>query len=276
MKSYLSFAILAIALFTASCSKNNDDTENNVPATTTRLQRYVVLDAADTLLKCSYTYDSQKRIAESHKLFYETGAPSYDIVAVFNYNGNDTLHSRIDYRFVDISGGSPDETYTEYFTYDGTGRITQDSIHYVSAGSRGYHFSYLADHFRVTTSFQDTVDCYQTRVNGNLITETDTVFGPGTTDFSVDIHNSFDNHPNPFYYTEIRRTLDYMPENYLQDEELPAFTNNPLSMSSMATGTPTNAEQTSFTYTYNTDGYPVTAAIHDLINNDHFTAYYFY
>jgi hypothetical protein len=273
MKIYLSFAALFIILFNASCSKNNDSQNNTISTpNTTRLQRYIALDGQDTVVKCNYSYDSQHRIAQSDKLFYEDGLPSYNAIAVFSYNGNDSVQSRVDYRLVDISGSSPDEMCTEYFVYDAAGKLLHDSID-LDQGSLGYHFSYFNDHFRVTTNFGDTVDCHQTIVNGNLMTETDSIFGVHTAGSSVNIQNSFDNHPNPFYYTDIKRVLQHMPENFLQDDEFPAFANNLLDMSSV---NPVSTYHTTFTYTYNAEGYPVTAAMHDHIHNDHFTAFYFY
>lgn len=272
MKTNFVLALLAMLAF-LSCKKN--DTQNNNTDPTTRLQRYIVFDGQDTVAKYRFNYDSQSRIAETHRSFYEDGTPSYDNIATFYYNGNDSVQSRIQYHYIDLSNGHPDEIYSEYFTYDASGRLITDTIA-TQIFPLGYHFNYFSDHFTLTMNFGDTVTTQQIISNGNLLNENDMIVGAFIQPFSVDIQNTFDNHPNPFYNAEIRRVLHYMPENFLQDEELPSFRNNPVSTSSIKTGSNPRNEQRSYSYTYNADGYPVTAVINDQPSGDQFTAKYFY
>ncbi|MEO6667837.1 MAG: hypothetical protein ABIN36_00075 [Ferruginibacter sp.] len=275
----LNFFLISIALLflLASCKKNdaiNNNNDNN--STSSRLKQYVAVNGQDTLIKFTYSYDSENRIVESQKLLFQSGLQDYNVITHFIYNGNDSLPARANYSEVDLTGADPVYNYSEHFYYTGSGLLFKDSIARPSLNPLVYNFSYFPDHFTVITNFRDTIYAHQNIINGNISNEIDTVFGYSTSPLYVNDEFHFDDYKNPFQYTEVPRPLIYMPENFIQDFETPAFKNNPISIHLVTTGSNLSETNTTYTYSYNAEGYPVTAHQQDEISGENVEGFYYY
>ena len=276
MKMNAFLSIIVLTLLFMSCNKHNDDEQNNNTSNNSkRLRAFKYLEGSDSL-KYTYTYDNQNRISITNGYSYQAGALTDGLITTNFYNGNDTLPLYIKSDFTDNAGTITGTAY-EYFYYNASGKLIKDSIQFSASYSIVYNFEYFTDHFKVTTTnVLDTVITEQTISNGNVTAEMDTVYGPFISDFSVNEHISYDNHPNPFFYTAVRRVLHYMPENELQEDIIPAFKNNPSDYTRVTTGMPPQNDHTQYTYVYDADGYPTTVNITDVINSTTNAGYYYY
>jgi hypothetical protein len=279
MKIYLSLAII-IFLVCAGCKKHNDNNNNSnnpVNNSSNKLLRSFKEVSGTDSIRFYFNYNSQNRISTTQAYDYENSILLGEVTYTFNYNGSDTVFSNVRMDYTDHTSGGSNETDTEYFIMGSSGTLQKDSIT-TATGYMKYSFDYFTDYFQVSTNFGDTVITEQTIVNGNIVAEHDTIYGPFIMDYSVNGNISFDSHPNPFYYTGIRRVLLHMPENYLQDIEAqtPVFKNNPIEIRSISTGSPASNTHYQYSYTYDADGYPSAVTINDVVNAVVASGYYYY
>ena len=279
MKTILLYFACIFLLALNACEKDKTAPGNaNTNSTSAkRLREFRIVTGNDTTTKITYTYDSGNRIATVHRLDYESGSPADDGTYTFEYGTNDSLPSHMRLEYSDYISPSSSETENEYFFYNNLRVLVKDSQYYNnSGGSATYNFEYLTDHIKLTTNFEDTLLSYLVNTNGNVTSETDTLTGAFIQDFFFHLQVSFDDHPNPFYFAGLKRVIYYMPESYIDEGLMPAVKNNILEAVSTPSGSPAMPSHFQYSYTYDSDGYPLTMISNDIINSVTTKGFYTY
>jgi hypothetical protein len=266
--------ILLLIIILTSCRKTNTGgtSSTNAPL----LKQYVILDTNstipnDTLVFLDFTYDNSKRITQM--LHYEYPNPSYVLTLVesfsFFYNNADTLPYKL-VVFENENGTSG--TNTVYYSYAGTSNtITEDSTvspslvitnKYAYTNNTVIRNQAIVRNGTLSDSYIDTF--YQTRSNGNIISQLDTLYHNGQTIIQSFTYQ-FDNHPNPLYKT-------YPPVAVLEEDglnESPQQKNNYTSVNEYSSNNgSTDVTNSLYSFSYSSNGYPVKSIQQDNYQNN--------
>ncbi len=244
----------------------------NPQSDSTTLSMYVDLDTtkvsgSDTIEVRKYSYDNLKRLSKSYLIEYDDGVPGGFFLTDLFYNGNDTLAFKIVETYYELPSGNAHNTDIGYYFYK-DGKLKSDSV---SRGNNPYYVnSYTYDNNTIisTNIFVSTppnifVDKhYQTKTNGNTISQLDSSFvnsiysGSSGVSFSA----SYDTKNNPFQnlISDIsnsdRPSAIYTQETY--SEDMPYEKNNPVEIIS--------GFHLKYVYEYNNNDYPSVVRVYDI------------
>ncbi|MCW3091750.1 MAG: hypothetical protein JWP81_2819 [Ferruginibacter sp.] len=257
----------------------------------TTLSMYIEIDTTafapfDTISKTLFYYDNVKRNTGIDLSYYDNGVLSpQQYKSLFFYNGNDSLPFKkivtspfllnTDSRFYEI----------EQFYFYTNSRLTKDSSIQISGSTphtivTNYDYNNLGI-IQTSTSYDTaplpvytkTDTFYLQRVNGNIVKQIDTAFGY----FSVNSFEfTYDNHPNPFYHTQSRISLDnsypiYSIETTIEE----VFEKNNVTEINEFDGTYNYHYK--FIYDYKPNGYPKAVRFYDQNSSTNFgKALFFY
>ena len=231
----------------------------------------------DTLIRSDYTYDTLKRLvtrflkAWDHQL---TSPTSWTYDMHYTYNGKDTLPSKVTFYYYEDQNFHSHDTI--FLSYNTLGQLTRDSV----VGDSSFFNRVVKYSYSGNLIFLDYTELGQPPfletihpgyLNSNLVYEVDTS-NLGTQNNSF----TYDNHPNPLY----KISLTHPTSDNTYDNEFEQ--NNNKTEEIIAEGRPTSPLQpikhNKYTYTYRTDGYPLTVIIKDLLHPTYidYKAYYIY
>ncbi|MFT3912274.1 MAG: hypothetical protein QM737_22800 [Ferruginibacter sp.] len=281
MKQTIAIFIIAILVVT-SCNKHSDDNNVVTPSGPVLLKKFILLEDTqsipeDTIETFNYTYDSQNRCTQidMEKNGYTGRVTNY-------YNGTDTLISSRKL----VSGSF---TGWEYFTYDSNGNMSADStIGIGAAGNIGVYRYHIISPGLITADIDLINPIFSVKylfnkdAAGNIIQSTDSSWTvtvpPGYLTSSTVASISYDNHPCPFYKLYPRRLVDIEFENELSGD-LPFFIqhNNVLHAErTQSTSGGVQPYNVSYSYQYNSDGYPTSMHYQDMLSGETYNGVYIY
>lgn len=276
MKYVLSVLFIFSVLLLVSCQQEPDDVILSPSPSgvddSTFLAAVVELDTTyplglDTSGISYFLYDSQKRLVQVRRLYYEPGAVggTLDSYEKRFYTGNDTLPYKLAHYMEDAP--TNDEIDTVFLTYQ-NGVIIKDSVLFYEGSQLSstviHRFKVLSGsrvsvtaHRRIPgqPDFYDSVISHQTWINGNLAAQKDTTFASPYWGFNFSYQ--YDNNPNPL----LRFALTYPMTNYMHnigdysDFFARLSINNETGWSEEYTGGQLNHVELS--YQYRADGYPL-------------------
>jgi len=281
MKKTGFFSVMIISLLLTACQRETDFVNDNTTTAPVLLKKFVLLDPAqsapnDTLIVSVYSYDAFNRCTSITSFDYQT----LDTITAINfYNGADTV---IRNRKVNYSGSGYD---WEYFSYNASGQMTGDSI--VTNGA-GVTFVYK---YQLTGNNYDMLlmdgtnnipilkaNYQQTRNAANdIIAEKDSSFqyNQFAGDYFFDVESllseSYDTHPNPFYRVYPKRLVMLEFENAALDDFYVNYSvpqsNNILEekRTSNPASSGLDPYHNTYTYQYNSNGYPASVSKSDLV-----------
>jgi len=273
MKNILVLTIIfALTGFLFSCQREVDNdlpSTNPNPATNDSilLAKYVELDTTfssgqDTTNIYTFTYDNLKRIKRIYQVENFLGSPqvTYYITTDFFYTGSDTLP----YKTIELDQEGISYTDTSFYTYS-NGLVRSDSsvnyrvnnnelllISTISFSATGNNIFAKSKevYFNPAILSEDSSTLTIVRQNGNIITQQDPVNA-----ISDDMQLSYDNKINPFFKADIHYPIFW--EHLFNSFD--AQKNN-------MTEEITSNSHVQYTYTYRTDGYPLTVRKTDLVD----------
>lgn len=289
MKSFLT-AITLVAFILISCEKNESA---NAPAATPELIGLFRIDTTlsapfDTVQRYVFDYDAQRRL--STKTFMKTdgnGDTLYIVVEYYTYHSSDTFASQV-IRTKRESGSSNINRDTTFFRFE-NGRHVWDS-------TRQSGRKYIVNHYDHTPyallhnasiflqpntpEWQINSMIYQTKVNGNIIYQIDTVVSEY---LRTPASTVFDRFERSYTYTNITNPLFKISQadfnDYLHDEDY-MFGGNYVSpnlpsqeVSSLRTwhspgpGSGGYDRTVNYSYTLRPDGYPYSGRLVETFTN---------
>jgi hypothetical protein len=242
--------VLVITAF-FSCKKD----KGTSPGNSTLISKFVKLDTTqaipgDTVSIYSYTYDNEQRINSVSRIYYNNGIP--DSTTLFRYdlyyNGNSKLINEqvvTDFQYGLMNGSVAS---IDYYAYDISGRLTEDSTSYNLLYKYTYSNTYLVCNTTIRNFpnperiITDTV--FQTSLNGDITSQIDTA--------NFNISNEryiLDNHPNPLAVNGLGKQAIYnigfitgeQKNNYVEIDGISAGAIQP---------------EAFYQYTYRPNGYP--------------------
>ncbi len=280
MKNIFNSLIIIVATFhLISCEKDEASPSTNIaPQLTELLKMDTTLSAPfDTVQRFAFTYDSQGRL--SSKLFIETddvGDTVYNVHQAYSYNSIDTFASRV-IRTKHVFGSIDIDRDTTFFHFE-NGRHVWDSTRqsgrkyivnrYVQTSSALLHNAsiFLQPN---TPEWQINSRIFQTKTNGNIVYQIDTVVSEY---LRAPVNTIFDRFERSFTYTNIPNPLTKIAQadfnDYLHDDDymfggnfvssnLPSQEISSLrSWHSPGPGSGSYDRQINYTYTLRSDGYP--------------------
>ncbi|HEY6064140.1 MAG TPA: hypothetical protein VIV35_11055, partial [Chitinophagaceae bacterium] len=274
---------ITFLLLISSCNKTGNNLTNPVTNDSLTIQQILIFDTSiytyDTLLKCKFAYDGNKRIDYFEETSYTTqGGNNLSMKTTFKnlYIGSDTLPQII---FIDILlyNNNPTNAHmfdTLFLTYQ-NGIVVRDSSSRIQSGNLAYsvftflklnNSNYKVNYKSYTPGFgfaNDSFFVFTNLQNGNLIQEIDTLHGFPVNNFEY----LYDNKPNPFknIFPKIPTPVVGYDHNYGGD----VFIFGPIYSSYYATSSVNNmisadnhryiGEIANYNITYGVNGLPQTA-----------------
>lgn len=240
----------------------NSGFELNISGTAadTLLARYVAFDAGnptDTSTTIDFTYDLLKRnILIDTKYFESPGVILRNYVVQVFYEGN----SRYPSKKIITTPVADEQSYflfdTVYYFWQ-NGRLVRDSTLWLGGGAIVHTYTYAPNKLIRTINFyvpnppapySDSATFEY--LNGNITRQLGPVIYPQLNDYSY----SYDNHPNPFYYTQNKLVFQYrfpFYPSYAFVDDL-SEKNNVTSIYEMADAVLSSTQS----YQYKVNGYP--------------------
>lgn len=259
----------AVALF--SCQKEISDTGSPVPEPGGKFLSKVTRTLPDRTFIDSFEYDAQNRCTKYVELYYTVSqGPNnpYIYFYDFHYNGTQTLP----YKITDTSQGREMIWLIEY---DAQQRKIVDSIVYLTTDEKQVsYYTYTANRIVANTVYsvsgvpvsfiKDTFD-----YDGNNCTRFAGVVQQQSTVFMWQYAMTYDTHINPFSKMNISNAVLFGANNILGD-----FTglnkNNYLTETYSSPDPTTTPRTTSYQYTYDADGYPLSSTFQDATDPSRF------
>lgn len=230
--------------------------------------------AGDTAAAITYWYDDQNRLIQTVDCEFRgsTLDTASREIAIYNYNGNDTLA----YRRIRINRSYTD---TSYYSFYPDGRKASDSVTYYqpSFGYSVQKFSYNGDSITLNTrSFsygtltQINTYIFQVKQNGNVSYQFDSsIRKPGgmADTATMQLQTTYLPNINPFYPamrccrqehlgSELGMEREYTPKNLIENQHK-ITTYRPFRSTNISS---TDAEE-NYTYVFRSDGYPLEANV---------------
>ncbi len=275
--------LFACVLF-ASCQKELTDPMTPVtpPVITpydsvTLLSRFAFIDInsspSDTTGYYDFVYDSLHRVTNIKVYDYSNnGVTSLQGEYTYHYTSNDTLAWKKTETDYDPANGY---TYSYFYFYDAQQRLIKDSVFYESTGEV-HNYTYSNTMITMKGRAFDPNDpsyIFDERDTGFIgnsgnITQTNSYYDTDSTKHFL----AYDNHPNPFLPLNIRSTYNPVPGYNFYLEDLNLQRNNIITSNGVF-----NSSTVTYTYTYNTAGYPSTVNIHfEDVPQDDYNMVFFY
>ncbi len=292
MKTRFSTLVVAVLLvFQFSCKKdsavsnsnNNNNNNNNNSNDSVYLAKWFSIDTTltaplDTICRMSFSYDTNHRPSTIvYTDFKPNGDSNFYWHVNYEYNGNDTFAYRtIEYtREFQTTISVSEDTFYYHFN---NGICDWDSLagdgHY-QRNNYSFFTGYIhRDLYQTTFSPAYTTTgnsrIYQTKVNGNLTYQLDTLVrhvSPGSatnyTYLREEYSISYFNNPDPFYKitapvkSEFYDNGDWLPFGKYVTRNLISDVSYSQSYWQTGGGVSTNVGSSHCTYTFRADGYPV-------------------
>lgn len=252
-----SFVTLVILISFYSCQKDFSLDDGITPPivtpqdSITRLARviyfYPGILGTDTAIVLDFMYDSLNRVTGTDGYDYTSGTPVLQVTERFYYTGNDRLANKK----INTEVGTPYSDVFFYF-YDNSQRLMRDSAIYNHIGGSSVtvtHYSYSAG---IITARGNTLDTGYTGSNGEVM-RTITLT---SIDDSLRADFTYDDHPNPYYQLNIRSTYKPVPNAFFNIDGVYLTKNNATFVRVQNFTSPDLNVDISYSYTYNTAGYP--------------------
>jgi hypothetical protein len=253
-----------------SCKKGTDTPGNNPDDATVYIKSAVYLDTTkavglDTFSKSLYIYDGNKRLVRDYKAYYATIGTTVtknESTLDYIYNGSDVYPAK-------IIGYSPGSILETFLIYNNNEVIRDSTVPNPNPGTYQLNkYTSLAngsfqwvkrDHNGV---LRDSAVYRRTTFDGNILSSEDSLYFAGSTWYRSLKTFNYDNKQNPYKGLLIayRRIGTYF---FAPDAgPLPAGKNNAISYNEVFTnGTLTSTQAATISYTYRSDGLPLTGIV---------------